>query len=523
MMKISIGISVLKGNSIVGAHFNECFTGIRSLNNNNYTFDGNTFSYNRPANFTGPSSTKMIGIDMEGGTTAFFVKGNHFENPDGDTDPVFIGTKALSVTKDNRSIFGNTYFIMHEGNIANQQNGMTIGELMFSGLMYECNTFEENLNHDIWVQSGIVRKEQGPRGSISQGSPRISSGNTYPGVFDQQFTNSGTLDIDYHHRENTDEELLDGHYSVGSVNKFESGINNNCSGSLGCPNPPCSEEHVGQMKTQFFLKKQQWNSKVNAFPSIVSPVTQASEAIAINGLRYELDTTGNIILLHFALDTTDVKTDSILAWMSHLQTYNSDLQLAKHHFFKGNFALADTLFQNIPSNYQLETNALAEFNDIQAMLTAIKPYIQALALLNALPITIIDSLENYWGTACNDAGALARDILYQNGRLLGPECSPTEERPTTDIQIPVDLSTTHRVKIFPNPANNFLIIERLDELDNIQIRLTDLSLGRTYLERTLFPGKKTIPLDVSMLNPGVYFLSYIGKTAPGKLKFIISH
>ncbi len=517
-------ISEFGGNHIFGTHFNACFTGIRSYNNNNYTFIGNTFSMQRPANFTGPFNTAFTGIDMQGGSTAFQVSGNQFENVETNVDDLLVGTKAIAVTKDNRSIAGNTYFNMHKGNVANGQNGITVSELMFSGLMYECNDFVQDFDHDNIVESGIVRKEQGARNLNSSNSDRISTGNTYDLINEQQFTNFGSQPTDYHHRVGTPEELLTGHFNVGGVTPRQGIPNTNCGTNPECPNPPCAEAKLSNIKTQFFQNKQLWGAKVGAFPAITNPALQASEAIAINALRHELDMAGNAVILHYALDTAEVQTDSVLAWAAQLQTYNSDLQLAKYHFFKANFAAADTLLQHIPLQYSLSADLQAEFNDVKAVLQTIRPNVQAGGPLSELPPTTADSLQINWGTDCTAAGALARDLLYQNGRLLEANCGGSAQRPAAAFSQTLSRLDAARVlKIYPNPASTSLTVERASDEGILSLRVSDMSQAKVLMERHIYEGEKAVIFDISQLVPGIYLVSYQSSAAHGHVKLVVSN
>jgi hypothetical protein len=67
---------------------------------------------------------------------------------------------------------------------------------------------------------------------------------------------------------------------------------------------------------------------------------------------------------------------------------------------------------------------------------------------------------------------------------------------------------SHEIKIYPNPANEFLSVE-IDSYDAapIQIRAIDPQ-GRTVkVFNTLFDGHSDIELEVASLQPGYYFLS----------------
>ncbi|MFN0037193.1 MAG: T9SS type A sorting domain-containing protein [Saprospiraceae bacterium] len=520
-------ISPLSSNSVSGATFESCFTGIFSCDNHNYTFNGNTFHLQRPANYTNPAPTEIKSIYMEGMTNAFMVSGNNFVTTDFSLNDYYIGTDALSVTKKNNNISNNYYERLHIANRANGQNAVG-AELLFSGLMYECNIYEGNLEHDHLVPSGAIRKEQGSRNQQIPTFPRISSGNRYNEVFGftlaQQFTNQGT-GIDYHHRENTPEEILDGFFSPTTIIRQESVANPNCGtgGEPGCPNPPCPQTFISTIKTQFFQEKQQWATKLTAFPNITNTQEQQAEAKAINTLRLSLDRKGNTILLHHALDTTGIQADSILLWLEHLDTYDADLQLARHHFFSGNYAAADNLLQIIPARYDLSGDLLAEFNDIVSVLQTIRPSLEAEILIGTLPKSVLETLESAWGTDCSAAGALARSLLYQNGIRLYADCDGTQERPSRSRQGKPEIASGMSLKIYPNPAVDELTIEIPPNTSCFSVDIFGLVDNRLshHIEMS---SSKIFKINTSDLPSGMY--AVVARLVDGatlQTKFLVAH
>jgi len=152
--------SALIGNSVVGATFGACFTGIYSSDNHNYLFTDNDFNLQHPSNYNGPSGTVLKAIYMEGLTGALTVSGNNFVATDNNLTDYYIGTDALAVTKKNNSIADNYYEFLNIGNRANGLNAMGSAQI-FSGLMYECNTYEGDLEHDHLIASGAFNQYNG--------------------------------------------------------------------------------------------------------------------------------------------------------------------------------------------------------------------------------------------------------------------------------------------------------------------------------------------------------------------------
>jgi len=507
--------------AITGATFNHCFTGIYSTFNENFVFNGNTFNISRPNNFKNNSPQDLIGIYVEGISAAFSVSGNHFSGGANTSfnDQTF-GTDVLSITTSNNTITKNTFQDLYTGTRTNGSNGMDDG-IMYSGLQYTCNKYLINYPNDNIVKlGGAIRKVQGGfdinGGLLSAGN--IFNENSLP--FEQQFTNEGKSII-YHHILFTSQELVQGFYTTTTISPIQSNTNPNCDSSIepGCDNPPCAEPFIAQTKSQFFQKKQIWTSKLAALPSITNAAQRETAANSINTLRYELDTKGKTILLHYALDTNEIKIDSILHWLDMLDNYDADLQLVRYHFFKGNFAVSDLLLQSIPTQYGLNGDVLTEFNSIVSVLQTMRTSIQAGVAVDALPSSVVEALQSGWGTACNSAGALTRAVLYMNGRSAAANCGGVEGR---DLSIE-HLSNLMDIKVFPNPANTSIAIEKVENTQNLNIRIVNLATGRNAMQTVMPFGITSHTLDVSNLSAGVYALFVSNSSGTKSFKLVIQH
>lgn len=516
----------LLGSAIYGATFNHCFKGIHSTKNENFVFNDNTFNIARPNNFKDNSPHDIIGIYMEGNTEAFSVSGNHFS---GDANASFndqtFGTDVLSITKSNNTITKNTFQDLYTGNRANGSNAMDNNSI-YSGLQYTCNQFQINYLNDNNVKpGGAIRNVQG--GFDGNDNP-LSAGNRFNpnendtgnAPFEQQFTNEGASII-YHHIPMTSQELSSGYYSANTIQPLQSFPNPDCDSGIepGCDNPPCSEPFIAQTKSQFYQTKQQWQSKLAAFPSITNTAQRETAANSINTLRYELDTKGKTILLHYALDTNEIKIDSILRWLDLLDNYDADLQLAHYHFFKGNFAVSDALLQSIPVLYGLNGGVLTEFNSIVSVLQTMRASIQAGVAMDELSSSVLDALQSGWGTACNSAGALTRAVLYMNGRSAAANCDGVQGR---DWLIEY-VSNLADIKVFPNPANASIIIEKAENTQNLNLRIVNLATGRNAMQTVMPLGITSHTLDLSNLPAGVYVIFAGNSSMAQPIKLVIQH
>ncbi|MBL7774798.1 MAG: hypothetical protein JNK89_02280, partial [Saprospiraceae bacterium] len=278
------------GNSVNGSTFTDCFTGIFSSEGAFTAILGNDFSIDLPPYYSGTDSITLRGIDLDGAVAALSLHGNTFSGLIFEPT-VTIGTDVYNLGIKNQNITGNTFIDLHTGtrssgkNAEQSQNG-----LVFSGLSYLCNQFDQNFYFDNRVVNGSIRKEQGQRND--QGA-RLSSGNRYGELSSiqvaQQFWNAGSY-IEYHHSENTSQELLDGFYTENTIGPFDGAPNTICI-QEECP-PPCdTASELASLKTQFFSLKESWLAKTEDYPTITDSLEQQEEASNINHLRYEMDRT----------------------------------------------------------------------------------------------------------------------------------------------------------------------------------------------------------------------------------------
>jgi len=120
------------------------------------------------------------------------------------------------------------------------------------------------------------------------------------------------------------------------------------------------------------------------------------------------------------------------------------------------------------------------------------------------------------------AGALARDLLYRNGHRYYPECDSTAERPSLASVLLVK-PLTSGIRVYPNPANKFVTLERSGSVSEINVRLVQLGTGRVCLERTMLVTEPSITVDLSLLAAGMYAIVYQSSSESGQVKLVVSH
>lgn len=511
---------------VEGAGFEKCFTGIYSNFHNNFYFGGNTFYLFRPDNFTGEDPEPLTGILLDGMNDGFMLTENDFSSTLADNPDQPIGCDAVAISTANNRIFKNNFEYLYYGNRAGginaAENSLGGQVATYSGLWYECNVNTENiLDPDLFAKKDFYVLSNGKiryvQGRLDLSNNKIATGNIFtdPTFWLGTFNNLGAPII-YHYFDLDPYQEPVTPTGLTLIPAFE---NTDCEDEE-CP-PPCdTETELNTRKTQFFQTRQDWSVRLAELPAISNPQKRQALADTVNFQRAMLDREGGLILGNYTLDTTGRKIDSILVWLGHMQTCESDLRLMLHYFFTRDLSGETAMSTAISANYDLDEAAEADFADIRDILEAIRDVVDEEVPLESLPEGILDTLEINWGTDCSQAGALARNLLYRNGRDLRPDCSETA-RPAASLNWSW-VQKRSAVQIYPNPANTEIMINYPLPVDNPDLLLIyDLSDGRILWQMT---SGASLPylLDVSSFDPGVYVLTV--QTAGGKSehqKFVI--
>ncbi len=138
--------------------------------------------------------------------------------------------------------------------------------------------------------------------------------------------------------------------------------------------------------------------------------------------------------------------------------------------------------------------------------------------LESLPEAILDTLEINWETDCSQAGALARNLLYRNGRDLRPDCSETA-RPAASLNWSW-VQKRSAVQIYPNPANNMLYISNIAGINKVEIYSVVGNLVKSIED---FPNSRgQAGINVSDLPAGMYIIRINGTPKNTTSRFVIS-
>ncbi|MCB0593456.1 MAG: T9SS type A sorting domain-containing protein [Lewinellaceae bacterium] len=495
--------------------FTRCAVGVHTSSSSNFMIRDNHFEVQAPFETCVP--IEVFGAYLSDQTSGFVFADNTFTY-EGEGDPEYITTGTFCDGLGGgmaNTIERNTYSKLSYGNRADGGNADE-----FSGLLYLCNKYDSLLplpTNDPTVLPAAIHIEL--NGSVQNpqairdvdGEPQFPTGNEFLDLAGRAFENLGEMGIDYYYYDvpNQDPDGIETSFeAVGIFATTLSVANPNCAGPEPCA-PPCDEEELAEAKNNFHQNKATWLEKKAAYPQITDEEEQEEALKEIAGLRHHLNKDAKNILTHYRQDTLSHEPDSVLHWLSLVESYPADYRLARHHFFTGKFYSFDNLWPNLPEQYGLDSARLAEYDDLDEVFATLRPYLEGGGILNQLPKDTINSLL-YWAGQCNEAGALTRNVLFANGLRLEVECTaaPPAERPVAPYgsqTVPASSADSQGVRAYPNPAREQLFL-KLPESSGLGLAIFYNLQGNVVYRLPLSGGLSQLPLPSALFKPGVYLL-----------------
>ena len=505
--------------------FSACYRAVASYSNSSFLIRNNDITVKKPGACSSTPADEIKGVEIGGNTTGFTFSKNYFTY-DGEDWPyeVLIGTDCANLKAGlGNIVFDNTYYKLSVGNRAAGDNGYDP-----EGLLYICNTNQLAFPADFWITSGNIRKTQGVKG-FGNLSPIGATGNIFSGDSSEVYTfrNLGA-EIDYYFY-NGDPAQDPGtpdstdYFPPEGINPKEvSTPNTDCAESEPCL-PPCPE--AGEMdnhKNEFRQNLELWLEKTANLSSITDTTERRVEEDAVGRLRLAMNRDGSWVLMNYCLDTVAILTDSVLAWLSLVETYPTDLRLASHYFFTGDSTAFDQLWTQIPAKYDLEAGKEDEFERLGDVFGALRPCFQNENDLYHLPDSVIAQLKN-WSLLCDEPGFLASAILWRNEIDALPPCHSAMERPGKTSATAHPTLAGNSIRIYPNPAAEWITLAYPVAAQQQTLQVFDLR-GRLLCAINLPAFSSEARVPTAQFIDGLYLIRIRSdKNEVNYSKFIISH
>jgi hypothetical protein len=490
--------------------FADCAVGIAASAGSSYVIADNSFT----AGSSLPCPPEEVAaIRLSGDAPGFRLRKNTFSQDGFSSGYAFIGTHSLGLGAGlGNAIAENTYINLQVGNRASGNNGYD-GD----GLRYLCN--EHLLDASLLPPGlapidcevsdmGSIKRQQGQ--GVDPNAPDLPAGNRFSGfpatIGHPIYNWNASQPLDYYYdAADSRQDPSQGAGSVGIEEYIVENPSEYCP-AAPCPHPPCQEL---PQEDVFLLRRQQRDSLAAALPGISGQSEREQAELALGRARLGMSEAASAVLLRYALDTTEVQADSLLRWLELAETYGADYRRAHHHFFSGQLAAFDSVWQALPARFSLDSLEQAERQGLDELFALLRPYAPGgLAQMVALPLSAQDSLKA-WAGACSEPGFLAAVLLRRNGYPIEPDCQglpAAARRQDEQAAAPAPqgrvAAPASGLRVFPNPSAGHLAIELPESYESAAARLYSLH-GRLAFQQRLAGGLNELYLP---LPPGLYIL-----------------
>jgi len=207
--------------------------------------------------------------------------------------------------------------------------------------------------------------------------------------------------------------------------------------------------------------------------------------------------------------------DSIINLLENATGLQAKYRLMMVYFEENDTISALNTLAEIPDQFSLNDSQYAihqHWNDFTNIMIAMKRDSITVTSLDSVQLAILSGLASFEEVP----GALARDILHYVGiAQTGPYyLLPADQLKSGHVK-PALITTSFPVKgtflkIYPNPAKNYLVVEYALE-DNLSCGLLTIYSpdGKLHFNKSLDGLKHDYVINTRNWNQGVYFFTFI--------------
>ncbi|MBS1645666.1 MAG: T9SS type A sorting domain-containing protein [Bacteroidetes bacterium] len=174
------------------------------------------------------------------------------------------------------------------------------------------------------------------------------------------------------------------------------------------------------------------------------------------------------IISFIQTDTTGIAIDTLGYWYQQLPALWAHYAACLMYLGNKDYALSSAVYDAIPGRFTMNEAAQAEYNNYSSLINLLKAAFQANRTELQLDSGELSSLLAIANDTANNATFLAREIYNQNKSLLDIACHTNEGNNTArrlgpnagnSWGNPTKITQAKWVKVYPNPANNWVNFE----------------------------------------------------------------
>ncbi len=211
---------------------------------------------------------------------------------------------------------------------------------------------------------------------------------------------------------------------------------------------------------------------------------------------------------------TETNMDSLISLLNREHRLEAKYKLVALNLQEGNHNEAQLLMDNIENQFNLTSNQLAEYNHLQDYLSISSQWQENDFDFNNLTENQLSELDNLEFNANGLAKVYARNIRLELGAsnykepYILPDVNKSTQAQLEEEKIMESLEDFHYIKLFPNPAKNYIIVEYQleNKLESAMLQISHIS-GKILKEIPINEFQNQETIDIRELKSGNYIIS----------------
>ncbi len=455
------------------AVFENCLRGLTDLTRGGATVLYNSFSLGEVPDQE--FSYGQIGAEFHFAHDGFTLQENLFVVKDEETEVIPIGVLCNGLGEFDNEIRKNTFIGVETANQAFDVNADLTLDIE-RGLVYFCNSFDEtpSYGYDFHIPNTPDEDYIHPyqTSGSSQGS-NISTGNHFA-YSAQDFMNYGEGSVNYWYYPPGDNEEPRDSFSY-NIEK-DLGLINECSSDYCAP--PCLEG-IEDLKEDFYSHIDYYEKNLdNYLDALLSENPLKLDTARSKALYYRRLSSRDayMVVQHMMIDTLEYHTDSLIAWIGHLDTYGAEVMIAGEYASDGDFESALVVLETIAARRDLSS---AQSVDLAWLLEIY--YLMEGKPLQSFSSTDRSFLRNIAYSNTGAASGVSRALLSSFGEYIplpyyqGEQINFRNAVPdSTDTSL--FIANQFLLSIYPNPSNSDITIDwKYPERTGVFLKVYDFS------------------------------------------------
>ncbi len=246
----------------------------------------------------------------------------------------------------------------------------------------------------------------------------------------------------------------------------------------------------------------------------LSPIEELEAEIALH-MEYYKDAFNNLVLFYQTDSISSQTSDSLINFLGSIADLDGKYMLAFEYLSNGDTNNMNNTLASIPNSFTLDKVKQVQYQDYLTYFSFLKTLKAQNKDILQIDSSQVVQLLNLYGKVSEPVSSFIRNILIANNvyNYYEPIIIPDETKstPVNDQIKTSHISQDCSLKVFPNPADHYVIAEYStgsNSFSNNEFFLTVISSqGRTVESRIIEKPQDQILIITNDYKPGIYFCS----------------